>query len=180
MVKVFAFLYFESINFYMKKFIAALTIIFSLATGATAIALQTQESEILFAAENLFLQMKDKNYQKIWDNLTSKTKKSIIEDVYKVSRKMKIDVKKEDLANDFAFSGPHARAYWDSYLSVFDPDTVLKECVWSMGKIKGNAAEINVLHKNSERPAVLKLYKEDNAWKLGLEESFGARKLNPF
>jgi len=27
---------------------------------------------------------------------------------------------------------------------------------------------------------VLKLFKEDNAWKLGLDESFGARGLSPF
>jgi hypothetical protein len=49
-----------------------------------------------------------------------------------------------------------------------------------MGEINSYTAEIYVQHKKSEKPAVLKMFKEDNVWKLGLEESFGTRKLNTF
>jgi hypothetical protein len=49
-----------------------------------------------------------------------------------------------------------------------------------MGKINKDTAEIYVQNKKSELPAILKMFKEDDVWKLGLEESFGARKLNPF
>ncbi len=46
-----------------------------------------------------------------------------------------------------------------------------------MGKIEKNEAEIFLQNKTSEKPAILKMFKENNEWKVGLEESFGARKL---
>lgn len=163
-----------------KKSFVALIIILFLTTAAAAFAGQTEEDKILAAAENLFVQMKNKDYKAIWKSLTSKTKEIIIDDVYKASKKQKIEFKKEYLANDFSSNGPNAQAYWDSYLTVFDPVIVLEKCKWTMGKINEDTAEIYVQHKNSELPAVLKMFKEGDVWKLGLEETFGARKLNPF
>ena len=60
------------------------------------------------------------------------------------------------------------------------PDIVLNESKWEIGKVGSDEAEIVLQYKKSEKPAVLKLFKEDNAWKLGLDESFGARGLSPF
>jgi hypothetical protein len=145
-----------------------------------AAPMEDEEDKILSAAENVFAQMKNKNYPAIWDGLSAKTKEIIISDVYKASKKMKIEIAKEELAKDFSSSGLNAKAYWDGYLKVFDPVVVLEQCRWGMGKVKEKTAEIYVLKKNAERPALLKMYKEDGVWKLGLEESFGARKLNPF
>lgn len=136
--------------------------------------------KIVSAAENVFIQMKNKNYTAIWEGLSSKSKETIVNDVYKASRKMDIKISKEELLKDFSSGGPNAKAYWDSYLKIFNPITVLEKCNWAMGEIKKVEAEIYVLHKKSERPALLKMYKENDTWKLGLEESFGARKLNPF
>lgn len=154
-------------------------LIFSLAVPVFANQ-NDETAKILTATESVFIQMKNKDYKAIWDGLTVKTKEIIVHDVYKASRKMDIEVSKEELKNDFGAPGPNAKAYWDSYLNVFNPILVLEECNWAMGEIKKDKAEIYVLHKKSERPALLKMYKENGEWKLGLEESFGARKLNPF
>lgn len=150
------------------------------ASAAIANDRADEENKILSAAENVFVQMKNKNYVAIWEGLSNKTKEIIVNDVHKTAKKMKIEIAKDELMKDFSTNGPNAKAYWDSYLNVFDPVMALEQCKWYMGKVKSDTAEIYVLKKDSERPALLKLYKENGAWKLGLEESFGARKLNPF
>ncbi|HPD57649.1 MAG TPA: hypothetical protein PKW17_10455 [Smithellaceae bacterium] len=167
----------------MKRIIVNILVIFIfVAVALTAFAGQAEDEadKILFAAENVFLQMKNKDYRAIWDGLSTKTKNIIVSDVYKASKKMNIAANKDELEKDFGLGGPNAKAYWDSYLQYFDPVLVLEKCKWGMGKIKKDTAEIYVLSKDAERPALLKMYKENNLWKLGLEESFGARKLNPF
>jgi hypothetical protein len=60
------------------------------------------------------------------------------------------------------------------YLEVFDPDYVLERGKWTMGKIEKEKAEIIIRYKKSERPAVLKIFKEDGILKVGLEETFRA------
>jgi hypothetical protein len=166
----------------MKKTLLAFFIACLIISSAGQVfANQNDEtSKILAAAENVFIKMKNKDYKAIWDGLTVKTKEIIVNDVYKASKKMDIEVSKDELKKDFGAPGPSAKAYWDSYLNVFNPILVLEECNWAMGEIKKDKAEIYVLHKKSERPALLKMYKENSEWKLGLEESFGARKLTPF
>jgi len=167
----------------MKKYkLTSFIVILLITCAATAIANDRTEEEnkILSAAENVFVQMKNKDYPAIWEGLSNKTKEVIINDVYKAAKKMKIEIAKDELISDFNNNGTNAKAYWDSYLNVFDPAVVLEQCKWYMSKVKADTAEIYILKKDSERPALLKLYKENGAWKLGLEESFGARKLNPF
>ena len=163
-----------------KKSIVVLIIILFLTIATVAFAGQTEEDKILSAADNLFVQMKNKDYKAIWGSLTSKTKEIIINDVYKASKKQKIKIEKEDLANDFNTNGLNAQEYWDSYLTVFDPVIVLEQCTWEMGKIEKNEAEVILKYKKSDNPAILKMYKENNEWKVGMEESFGSRKMNPF
>jgi len=70
-----------------------------------------------------------------------------------------------------------AKAYWNSYLNAFDPDSVLEQSKWGMGAIKKDKAEINILYKKSAKPAVLLIYMEGNVWEVGLEETFGSRNL---
>ena len=48
-----------------------------------------------------------------------------------------------------------AKAYWNSYLNAFDPDSVLEQSKWGMGAIKKDKAEISILYKESAKPAVL-------------------------
>jgi hypothetical protein len=73
-----------------------------------------------------------------------------------------------------------AGAYWDNILAAFDPDIILEQSRWEMGKIKKDEAEIVLQYRKSVNPAILKLYREDSKWKVGWEESAGVRKLNPF
>lgn len=139
-----------------------------------------EQEQILSAAENYFVQLKNKNYAAVWSVLSSKSQSKIISDVLKESKKAGVEITEEALINDFAAGGSMAKAYWDNFLFVFNPDMVLKECKWEMGKIKSDEAEIVLLYKKSEKPAVLKLFKENDVWKLGTDESFGARGISPF
>lgn len=135
---------------------------------------------ILSAAENFFKAMRQKNYPLTWSTLSSSSRKKIIDDVADASKKAGVIYTKEQLLEDFETGGPNATAYWDSFLTAFDPDMVLEDSKWTMGKIKSREAQIVLLHNKSERPAVLKMFEEDGVWKFGLKESFGARNINPF
>jgi hypothetical protein len=141
---------------------------------------QAQEDFILSAAENLFVYMKNKDYVSIWNCLSVKSKKIIVEDVYKESKKTGVEYKKNELLNDFNSGGRLAKAYWDSFLAVFDSSIALEQSKWEMGKIEKNEAEVTLKYKKSDKPAILKMYKENNAWRVGLKETFGAHDLNPF
>ena len=139
-----------------------------------------QQEKILSAAENFFVFVKHKDYAAAWSALSAKSQSKIINDVRKESKKAGEDITHEALRNDFVTGGIMAKAYWDNFLFVFNPDMVLKECKWEMGKIKSDEAEIVLQYKKSEKPAILKMFKENGAWKFGLNESFGARDLNVF
>ncbi len=127
---------------------------------------------ILTSAESLFKSMKEKNYTQIWELLTTKSKNTIVEDVYK---KDKEKISKKEIYKDFDTGGPIAQAYWDGFIANFNPDTVLEHSRWKMGPIKSDRAEIIIIYKKSENPADLKMFKEDGSWKVGLVETFWSR-----
>jgi hypothetical protein len=52
---------------------------------------------------------------------------------------------------------------------------VLEQSRWEMGFIKKNEAEIILMYKKSDRPTRLKMFKENDVWKVGLVETFWAR-----
>jgi hypothetical protein len=127
---------------------------------------------ILFAAESCFKSMKEGNYPKIWSILSEKSKSIIIDDVDKAIGKAGASYTKEYIDNDFARGGLLSLSYWTKYVENFNPDLALEESKWEMGKIEKNRAEIIIQHKKSRKPATLKMFKEDGAWKVGLEETF--------
>jgi hypothetical protein len=135
---------------------------------------------ILSCAESLFLAQKDRQYEAIWPLLTARTKQSIVDAVHRESKKGPGALEKEAIAADFNAGGSLARAYWDGYLAVFKPEMVLDESRWTMGSVSREKAELNLLHKKSAKPAVLLLFRENDFWKVGLSETFGARSLLPF
>ncbi len=141
----------------------------------------TQDSELIpsiEATESLFKAMKERNYPKIWSLLTKKSHEIIIDDVRKAIAKTDTQVSVDSLQTDFASGGRYAREYWDAYLNAFDPDIVLEKSKWEMGKKTGkNEREIVLLYIKSDHPAILKIYKENDSWKVGLEESFRARRI---
>jgi len=141
---------------------------------------QEEDDFILSTAENMFIYMKNKEYVSVWNCLSVKSKQIIVEDVYKESKKAGVEYKKNELLNDFNSGGMLAKAYWDSFLTAFDSNIALEQCKWEMGKIEKNEAEVILKYKKSDKPAILKMYKENNTWRVGLKESFGTRNLNPF
>jgi len=138
-----------------------------------------EQDAILTAAEDLFNFMKNKEYVSIWNLLSMKSRKIIIDSVCKESKKLGTECNKDDLMKDFSAGGVNAQEYWKSFLTVFNPSMALDESLWRMGTIEKDYAEVILLHKKSKNPALIKMYKEDNGWKVGLEESFGTRKANP-
>jgi hypothetical protein len=144
---------------------------------------QAQQEQILSAAENLFVLMKNKNYTAIWSVLSKKTQAAIVNDVRKENEKANkkntkanLETNKDAIFNDFLTGGDNAKAYWNNFLTVFNPDIVLERCKWEMGKTGKNEAQLLLLHKTSEKPAIIKMFKENNEWKVGLDESFSVRK----
>jgi hypothetical protein len=135
---------------------------------------------VLEAAESLFKAMKARNFPKTWELLTLKSRESILDDVHKAIAKEGVKISRDDLRVDFTSGGPYATVYWGAYLDVFDPDSVLEHSKWDKVKADTNDAEVILHHKKSEQPAILKLFREDGAWKVGLEETFRPRRwLNP-
>jgi len=44
-----------------------------------------------------------------------------------------------------------------------------------MGAVKDKIALIILRYKKSKKPAILQMYKEEDTWKVGLEETFSPR-----
>jgi len=128
--------------------------------------------KILFSAESLFKAMKEKNYPTIWTFLSVKSKNTIVDDVLKAEEKIGRKYTKEDIGKDFVAGNQLSRSYWSSYLEKFNPDSVLEESKWEIGKIEKDKAEIAIRYRKSEGPATLKMFREKEKWMVGLEETF--------
>jgi len=132
---------------------------------------------VLTSAESLFKAMKSRDYVRTWEHLSAKSKETIVEDTYKELVKANVSGStKERLAGDFLSGDIHSRAYWHAFLVNFDPDAVLEQSRWEMGEIKKDRADVIITHKKSENPAVLQMFRESGAWKVGLVETFWTRK----
>ena len=131
---------------------------------------------VLDSAETFFISLKDRKYGAAWDLLSKRSRKTIITAIYKASKKNGEDLQQENIENDFKKQGIISNAYWDAFLKNFDPDMVLEESRWDMGPIDKDEAEIIILHKRSDFPARLKMFKENGSWKIGFSESFGTRR----
>lgn len=104
--------------------------------------------------------------------LTFKSKTIIVDDVWKAEEKVSKKHTKENIGKDFAAGDQLSRLYWNSYLEIFNPDFVLEESRWEMGKVEKDKAEIQIRYRKSEKPATLKMFKEEGKWVVGLEETF--------
>ena len=146
-----------------------------------------QLNAVLTPAESFFKSLKVKDYTKIWTLLSQKSQETIVDDVFKEILKNKasqsnaVEYSKERLLADFTTGGLNSREYWNSFLENFiasfgDPDLVLDQSKWDIGTVKKDKAEISIQYKKSENPALLKMFKENNAWKVGLVETFWTRK----
>jgi hypothetical protein len=131
-----------------------------------------EQDQILIAAESTFKAMKKKDYPKIWALLTNTSKDTIVDDIVKEESKRDRQYSREAVHNDLTAGGGLAKVYWNNYLAVFNPDIVLEQSKWQMGKVAKGKAVIIIKYKKSDRPAELQVLKENGVWKVGLEETF--------
>jgi hypothetical protein len=141
-----------------------------------------QLDAVLTPAESFFKSLKEKDYTKIWILLSQKSQETIVDDVFKEilknqsSQTTAVEYSREQVLADFKVGGSLSREYWNSFLEYFNPDLVLNQSKWDIGTVKKDKAEISIKYKKSENPALLKMFKENNAWKVGLVETFWTRK----
>lgn len=165
----------------MKKilFILSIIVLTLVQTNCPAFA-DSQNKEIdkiLNSAETFFISMKNKDYKRIWEGLSLRSKKTIVNDVNRAMAKSgQTDSTADNIYNDFEGGSQIARSYWNAYLGSFDPDIVLNESKWEIGAIEKERAVINLTYKKSGKPAILQMFKEESNWKVGLVETFWPRK----
>ena len=114
-------------------------------------------------------------YPGLWSGLSRQSRKNIVQNVRKALGKSGVDYAEERIGADFAAGGGLARDYWTNYVLHFDPKLILEESKWSMGAVKQDTAEIIIRYKKSDRDAILKMFREEGAWKVGLDETFPPR-----
>jgi hypothetical protein len=121
--------------------------------------------------------MKIRDYRGIWGTLSAASRETIVDETRKsIARSGGKEVPKEELRRDFDEGGPIARGYWNGFLLQFNPDLVLEQSRWEKGPIGSDRAEIRITYKTAEKPALLKLFREEGGWKVGLVETFWGRK----
>jgi hypothetical protein len=164
----------------MNKSGTVVFLVFFLCLSSFSYAAPLFDSNIdaaLNSAESFFQMMKAKNYEKIWSLLTQKSKDVIVDDVYKAEgNKAGAGVTKKGIASDFSGGGPLSRSYWNGFFDNFNPDTVLTQSRWDIGKFEKDQGEIVIKYKKSDGPAILQMHKEHGSWKVGLVETFWTRK----
>ncbi len=131
----------------------------------------------LVSAKSFFQDLESRNFQTVWADLTMKSKETIVKDVIKETRRSGAPSSSERIMNDFKVGGPAAVAYWKAFLDNFDPDKALRKSSWKMGKVGKNEAQVIIKYRRAEDPAVLRMFREDGGWKLGLTETFWTRKI---
>jgi len=128
---------------------------------------------ILAAAESLFQSMKDRDHAATWAVLSSESRETIVSETVEAIRKAgDPPVSRERVRDDFAACGTLCRNYWEGFLRRFDPDDALERSRWEMGAVEKDRAEVLITHKGSDRPAVLRMFREGGSWKAGLVETF--------
>ena len=131
---------------------------------------------VLSAAEAVFQSMSQAAYPALWRGLSIQSRQSIIKSVRKAIGKAGFDYADERIGADFAAGGDLARDYWTNYVLQFEPRLVLEASTWTLGEIKEDTAEIIIRYRKSDRDAILKMFREEGAWKVGLDETFSTRK----
>ena len=147
---------------------------------------------ILARAESLFQSMKARDYPAIFAALSAKSRETIVSETTSAlaaaakraspgtpaaagapSAPAKIPAPgPEAVRSDFVAGGPIARDYWNAFLRRFDPDAALEHSRWEIGSVGNDRAEILLTHHGADRPATLKMFREDSRWKVGLVETF--------
>lgn len=161
----------------MKKMnIVGLTIALFFAPPAINSLAQSYDDEnvirLLTTAKGFFRSIENRDYAVIWDTITVKSRAQIIKNVHKAQKGTGERSSMVQIRTDFANCAVTCRSFWDAYFNAFDPKLALEESRWEIGFVKKRKAEILITHRDSERPAQLKMYREKGVWKVGLMETF--------
>jgi hypothetical protein len=162
----------------LKGFLAALL----LCTATCVFAGQSASDAILDSADSLFKSMKAGDFQRTWKGLSLKSRKTIVDAVYRAvtkqteAEKSEVRFSRESVESDFSSGGALAKSYWNAYMEQFKPDWILEESKWEMGSVGKDTAEIVIKYKKGEGPAHLRMIREAEGWKVGLMETFGSSK----
>lgn len=154
------------------KFLAPLAVVVVLVISAylvcTLYGETPEQKEMLASAESFFVDLKHGRYLNVWRSLTEFSKGKILESIVKKGK----NLDKSLLREDFDRCGELCKAYWDTFLKVFDPDLVLSESRWQIRNFRKDRGEIVIKYRDAKRPAILRMFKEGDSWKVGLSESF--------
>jgi hypothetical protein len=166
----------------MTKPVFSLFLVFasllSFSVIAQGVGPEAEQDAILSSAESLFRAMNDRRYSDIWSHLTLESRSRITATVAKAISQAAALAEKgkaysdEEISGDFRDGGTLSQAYWNSYLDTFNPDLALEQSAWTLANNDKVKAEIEIKYKKSDRPAVLRMYKQEGKWKVGLLETF--------
>ena len=166
-------------HFVPRRVFLALLFIFLSATSFPACRAHTTVPDqstvkiLLSTVESTFVAMKNRDYPGIWARLSSASRNTIVEATRRaIARGSGGEAPRDRIEHDFREGGPVARTYWDGFLRRFNPDAALLKSRWEMGEASDTEAYLLITHEGAEKPALVRLYKEDGAWKLGLVETF--------
>jgi len=160
-----------------RLFFLALSLIVLACPSARAEDPDKTLNEVVSAAESMFNAMKNRDYPAIWAVLSATSRSTIVDETRKaIATSTGKEVPEEELRRDFSEGGPVARGYWNGFLEQFDPALALEQSKWEKGTIGSDRAEILIIYKTAEKPALLKLFRENGRWKAGLVETFWGRK----
>jgi hypothetical protein len=128
---------------------------------------------ILETGERFFKSLKARDFSRAWGLLSQESKDRIVlETLQGMDKGSPGKVTREQLIAEFSQGKGFALLYWEGFLQVFEPDKALEKSRWTVDSIKGGNAEIHIYHRKVQRPARLKMVREDGQWKVGLFESF--------
>lgn len=156
--------------------IVILCILLFMHLSSTIALADKAEDEILSVTEGFFIALKERRFADAWDLLTVKSKNTIIDEVYKDINKTKTKMGREVVKEEFQKKGELFDIFWNNFIKKFDPDTVLEQSAWNIGRIESDRATLILRYKRSEYDSELQIYKEEGKWKFGLVESYWTRK----
>lgn len=148
-------------------------------TFLSAYAGQDEDNAVLDTADKFFSKLDNNDYPDLWHALSKTSKNKIADDIldaYKDDKKNQYNITIKDIVADFDKCGNICNSYWMGFSRSFSAREVTMNSEWSIGKSEKDYYEIVLRNKKAQYPAILKIYKEDGAWKVGLTESFWLRK----
>ena len=159
----------------MIKKMVAVSVLLTLAMPSSSFSQSLEDPEVValfMAAREFFQTIESKDYSGVWERITAESREKIIDAIYKEQKNTGESSTRGIIRSDFNRCGPVCESFWKAYFKAFDPDSTLKQSRWDLGYIKKRKAEIWITHMRADRPAKVKLFREEGTWKIGVMESF--------